>query len=301
MPEPYVVMRDKIKRRLQGKSGNQRIREIKAILNELSPIFKDIRSELHRELEVLYKTERSKSKGRGRRSIRKKSPQVIIVGYSGSNKDLLFSKLIGRSEESYSQGILLGSLYYNDIFIQLLLAPYIYSGIFNHNRELVSLLRTTDCLLIVCNDYGDFQRLIAELNKAGIFPCNWQKGQGMITVGAKTFLPSLVVYEKEAPKTDLNFLGINEIERIRSGICGCLGITRIYLTRTNKDGFSKPPLIFMEGPNTIEDVLDKLRISETSFRYAKVWGPFTKYDGSVVGLKRELHDGDIVRIYTKLV
>jgi len=44
MPEPYVVMRDKIKRRLQGKIGNQRIREIKAILNELSPIFKGIRS-----------------------------------------------------------------------------------------------------------------------------------------------------------------------------------------------------------------------------------------------------------------
>lgn len=39
MPEPYAVMRDKIKRRLQGKSGNQRIREIRAILTELPPIF----------------------------------------------------------------------------------------------------------------------------------------------------------------------------------------------------------------------------------------------------------------------
>ena len=44
MPEPYAVMRDKIKRRLQGKSGNQRIREIRAILTELPPIFKGIRS-----------------------------------------------------------------------------------------------------------------------------------------------------------------------------------------------------------------------------------------------------------------
>jgi hypothetical protein len=90
MPEPYIVMRDKIKRRLQGKSGNQRIREIKSILNELSPIFREIRSELQSELVTLHKTERSKSKGRSRRTIRKRSPQMFIVGHSGSNKDVLF-------------------------------------------------------------------------------------------------------------------------------------------------------------------------------------------------------------------
>lgn len=33
---------------------------------------------------------------------------------------------------------------------------------------------------------------------------------------------------------------------------------------------------------------------------AKVWEPSTIFDGVVVGAKRELHDGDIVRIYTKL-
>lgn len=301
MPEPYAVMRDKIKRRLQGKSGNQRIREIKAILNELSPIFKSIRSELQNELGTLYKTERSKSKGRSRRAIRKKSPQMVIVGHSGSNKDLMFLQLSGRSEESYSQGILLGSLDYNDVHIQLLLAPYIYSGIVNDNRELYSLLRTTDGLLIVNNDDVDFQMTIAELNKAGIFPCNRKKGQCMKTIGAKTFLPSLAIYEKEVPKTDLNVLSTNEIAKIRSGIYDCLGITRIYLTRTNKDGFTKPPLIFMDGPSTVEDVLDRLRISKTGFKYAKVWGPSTKYDGAAVGLKRELRDGDIVRIYSKIV
>jgi len=300
MPEPYVVMRDKIKRRLQGKSGNQRIREIKAVLNELSPIFQDIRSELHMELEGLYKTERSKSKGRSRHSIRKKSPQMVIVGYSGSNKDLLFLKLSGRSEASYNQGILLGSLNYNDIYIQLLLAPYIYSGIAKDDRQLFSLLRATDGLLIVSVDDGDFQRSIAELNKGGIFPYNRQQSQGIKPVNAKTFLPSLAIYEKKAPKTDLNALSIDEIRKIRSGIYECLGITRIYITRTNKGEFTKPPLIFMDGPRTVEDVLDKLRISTIGFKYAKVWGLSTKYDGGVVGLKRELHDGDIVRIYTKL-
>jgi len=300
MPEPYAVMRDKIKRRLQGKSGNQRIREIKAILTELSPIFKGIRSELQNELGTLYKTERSKSKGRGRHPIRKKSPQMVILGYTGSNKDILFLKLSGRSEESYNQGILLGTLNFNDVSIQLLLAPHIYSGITDDNRELFSLLRATDGLLIVNNDDRDFQMSVTELNKAGIYPCNRQKGQCKMTLGDRAFIPSMVVYEKGAPKTDLCFFNINDVENIRSGIYGCLGITRIYLTRTNKDGFTKPPLIFMDGLNIIEDVLEKLRISKTGFKYARVWGPSTKYDGGVVGLKRELHDGDIVRIYLKI-
>lgn len=57
----------------------------------------------------------------------------------------------------------------------------------------------------------------------------------------------------------------------------------------------------MDGPSTVEDVLDRLRISKTGFKYAKVWGPSTKYDGAAVGLKRELRDGDIVRIYSKIV
>jgi len=299
MPEPYAVMRDKIKRRLQGKSGNQRIREIRAILTELPPIFKGIRSELQNELGALYKTERSKSKGRGRRPIRKKSPQMVILGHAGSNDDILFLKLSGRSEESYNQGILLGSLNYNDVSIQLLLAPHIYSGITDDNRELFSLLRATDGLLIVANDDRDFQMSVAELNKAGIYPYNRQKGQCTITVGGIAYIPSIAVYEKEAPKTDLCVLSVNDVDKIRSGIYECLGITRIYLTRTNKDGFTRPPLIFMDEL-TVEDVLDELRIFKTGFKYAKVWGPSTKFDGGVVGLKRELHDGDIVRIYLKI-
>ena len=219
---------------------------------------------------------------------------MVILGHAGSNDDIL-----GRSEESYNQGILLGSLNYNDVSIQLLLAPHIYSGITDDNRELFSLLRATDGLLIVANDDRDFQMSVAELNKAGIYPYKRQKGQCTITVGGIAYIPSIAVYEKEAPKTDLCVLSVNDVDKIRSGIYECLGITRIYLTRTNKDGFTRPPLIFMDEL-TVEDVLDELRIFKTGFKYAKVWGPSTKFDGGVVGLKRELHDGDIVRIYLKI-
>jgi hypothetical protein len=91
---------------------------------------------------------------------------------------------------------------------------------------------------------------------------------------------------------------MSDVERIKCEILTCLGIYRIYLTRTNKNGFVKPPLIFMNGPS-IADVLDKLKITQNSFKYAKVWGPSIKYDGEVVGLKKGLSDGNIIRIYVK--
>ena len=50
MPEPYAVMREKIKNRLKCKTDQQRLRELKKILSELPQLYKNLRVELKQEL-----------------------------------------------------------------------------------------------------------------------------------------------------------------------------------------------------------------------------------------------------------
>ena len=298
MPEPYAVMREKIKNRLREKTDDQRIREIKKVLSELPSIYRELRIELAQELKGLTKRRASRANiGKSRYpSIRKMSPQLVMVSFQGSNARPLFQKLSGR-RIGFSQQIFLGNFFHRDVSIQLLLAPEIYEGTANSNRELMSVIRATDGLLIYVRNKSDISNVISELQKAKI-AVSFREAEKVEKGDEMTCLPSLVVYEKENPTESSIAVQVDDIQRIKDEAHRCLGLTRIYLTKTNRDGFSLPPLVFMQDAVSVEDVLNKIaRTSKSKFKYAKVWGSSTRFDGETFGLRRQLSDGDIIRIY----
>ena len=301
MPEPYAVMREKIRKRLLNKTDDQRIGELKQILSELHPIYKELRVELKQELNDLTKKRASRANiGKSRYpAIRKVQPQLAIVSFQGSNARPLFQKLSGR-RVGFDPQIYLGNFDHRDVAFQLLLIPEIYEGAADDDRELMSIIRATDGLLIYAKSKNDLLNVIAELGKAKI-QVSRIRGDLVENGGETAHLPSLVVYEEEDPTEPATTVQVDNVQRVKDEAYKRLGLTRIYLTKTNREGFSLPPLIFIHEAVTVEDVLTKIartsRTSKSKFKYAKVWGASAKFDGETFGLRRLLSDGDIVRIY----
>ncbi|UCD96513.1 MAG: TGS domain-containing protein [Candidatus Bathyarchaeota archaeon] len=298
MPEPYAVMREKIRKRLQNKTDDQRIRELKQVLSELHTIYKELRVELTQELSDLTRKRVSRASiGKSRYpAIQKARPQLAIVSFHGSNARPLFQKLSGR-RIGFDPQIYLGRFDHRDVAFQLLLIPEIYEGTADDDRELMSIIRATDGLLIFTESEKDLLKIIAELRKAKIH-VNLEKGNPAEKGDEMTRLPSLVVYKEPNPTESATGVQVNDVQRIKDEVYKRLGLTRIYLTKTNRDGFSLPPLVFMQDIVSVEDVLTKIaRTSKSKFRHAKVWGASAKFDGETFGLRRLLSDGDIVRIY----
>ncbi len=92
-----------------------------------------------------------------------------------------------------------------------------------------------------------------------------------------------------------NKLGLGEIPKT---LIDQLGIIRVYTKEPGKKERSSPPFTLKRGAK-ISD-LAKLIHSKLldDFKYAKIWGPSSRYPGERVGLNHELADKDVVEIRT---
>ncbi len=298
MPEPRDVMKSKVKRRLQGKSGKERKREIELILSETSPLFKDIISDLNKEL---LRTRRIvKTRSSGSSVPRKQGPRMVIAGVTNSGKSTLLTALTNASPmiseyEFCTTEPVVGTMDYMDIKIQLMELPPIYSGMADQNLSTLAMIKASDGLLVLVNNLGEYETLGEEFRKAGIRPYNRELECHTEFESDLRYIPAFIVYRKEAPPTDLNAVQFDDRNGISRGIYNTLGITRIYIR--HGDAIMKPAMALV-GDVTVRDVVGRLdeRLLKR-FRYARLWGESSGHKGERFGLEKRLRDGDIVRIY----
>jgi ribosome-interacting GTPase 1 len=116
------------------------------------------------------------------------------------------------------------------------------------------------------------------------------------------FEENLIEFEgliNEAPIIPISCLLKKNFEKVGEALIKKLEIIRVYTKEPNEKGPSKEPVILKEGA-TIADLAREIH-SELykNFKYAKVWGPSSKFPGEKVGLNHLLKDGDVVEIHTK--
>lgn len=89
-------------------------------------------------------------------------------------------------------------------------------------------------------------------------------------------------------------------EMLKETIFRELNLIRIYLKEPGKDADMKEPLIVMQG-YTIGDVCNKLhRDFSSKFRFARLWGKSSKFDGQKILKKtHQLHDKDVLEIHMR--
>jgi small GTP-binding protein len=296
MPMPHRTQQQLIKRRLVGKDGADRIRELRAILTELPGYrngpYADLRKWVEREIEA----SRVRKRVVHRDSIavrREGAAQIALVGPPNAGKSSLLQALsaiqIRTGDYAFTtMRPVAATTRLGGVLVQLVEIPGLIEGAAEDRgggRSLLGVLRNADAILFchACDrPLEELETIRHEVAAAGIE------------------LPALLAATKcdEAPPPEhpelrvmaVSVLDDSSLDRLREELWAMTGLVRVYL----RDGGDP---VALQPPATVLDVADtihhELRESCTG---ARIWGPSARFPGQQVGREYELSDGDTVEV-----
>jgi uncharacterized protein len=304
MPMPHRTQMQVIKRRLVGKEGSERVRELRAILADLpnyrSGPYADIRKWVNGELEATRT--RSHVVHRDSISVRREgAAQIALVGPPNAGKSSLLQALssiqIKTGDYAFTTTRPVPALTrINGVLIQLVEIPGLIAGASENRgggRALIGVLRGADAI-VFCHDVSappdELRTVLAELQAAGI-----EKPSLLAATKADEAGPEALA--RAFPELDV--LGVSAIddaslERFRNAVWKLTGLTRVFL---RSSGQLEEEPVALHPPVTVVDVADSIH-HELAARCvgARVWGPSARFEGQRVGREHELADGDAVEI-----
>lgn len=100
------------------------------------------------------------------------------------------------------------------------------------------------------------------------------------------------------PWMEISYEANSGLEKVSATLFKQLSIIRVYTREPGEKGPIGPPFTLKKGAK----ISDLARVIHSdvlrNFKYAKIWGPSSKYPGEKVGLNHELLDKDVVEIHT---
>jgi len=306
---PHRTQLQLIKRRLIGKEGSDRVRELRAILQELPGYRNGPYAEIRRwVLEQIEETQkRSHVIQRDSIAVRRVGvAQVALVGAPNAGKSSLLHAV------SHVQ-IKIGDYVFTTlrpvaaltriggVLVQLVEIPGFISGAAEGRgggRALLGVLRGADAI-VYCFDVGGpydvLQDVRNEVALAGIDLPSMLAATKMDEANAEDLAAS------QAAVPDLPVVGVSIIDdesllAFKEAVWKLTGLIRVYLRR-NKQVDEEP--LAMEPGATIIDVATKVHKElGATCRGARIWGPSARFNGQQVGRNHPAQDGDSVEIIT---
>jgi small GTP-binding protein len=296
MPMPHRTQQQLIIRRLIGKDGAERIRELRTILTELPGYRNGPYADLRKWVEGELTAARTRKKVVNRDSIavrREGAAQIALVGPPNAGKSSLLQALsaiqIRTGDYAFTTTRpVAATTRLGGVLVQLVEIPGLIEGAADDRgggRALLGVLRNADAILWchACDRPAEELATIrAEVAAAGIE------------------LPAVVAATKcdEGPPftdPDLRVLPVSVLDdeslgRLREELWALTGLVRIHL----RDGGDP---VALQPPATVLDVADTIH-HELGERCtgARIWGPSARFDGQHVGRQHELRDGDTVEV-----
>jgi small GTP-binding protein len=309
MPMPHRTFQQVIKRRLVGKEGSARTKELRSILAELPDYRNGPYADLRKWVTAqIGETERRRG-ATHRDSIavrRQGAAQIALVGPPNAGKSSLLQALsdvqIRTGDYAFTTTRpVAAATRAGGVLVQLVEIPGLIDGAAEGRGgglALLSVLRTADAM-VLCHDLGQpparLDALRDELQAAGID------------------LPALVAATKadeaEAGAADrlrrhvhpqavveVSVLDDASLDALREAIWALTGLTRIWLRRA---GRVEPDPVALRPPVTVADVAHSIHHEVGSAcRGARLWGGSARFEGQRVGPGHRLADGDTVEILT---
>jgi hypothetical protein len=309
MPMPHRTQLQVIKRRLTGKEGADRIRELRKILAELpayrSGPYADIRKWVTDEIA------RSRTRARvvHRDSIdvrRQGAAQIALVGPPNAGKSSLLQALssvqIKTGDYAFTTTRPVPAVTrIGGVLVQLVEIPGLLEGARKDRgggRALLGVLRSADAI-ILCHDVSappdELRRVRAELEQAGISRPSILAATKMDEVAPGSFerLTQAVADLEIVPVSVLDDVSL---EGLRKAVWSLTGLVRISL-RYHGEEDAEP--VALRPPVTVADVARSIHQElEMQCRGARLWGPSARFEGQRVGREHVLADGDAVEIIT---
>jgi small GTP-binding protein len=293
-----------IKRRLVGKEGAERVRELRSILADLpnyrSGPYADIRKWVNNELESM----RARARVVHRDSIAVRhegAAQIALVGPPNAGKSSLLQALssiqIKTGAYAFTTTRPVPALTrIKGVLIQLVEIPGLIVGASEGRgggRALIGVLRGADAI-VFCQEVSappdELRVVLAELAAAGV-------SKPALVAATKADEAGPERLERAFPEHEViavSVLDDDSLEAFRDAVWKLTGLTRVFL-RSDKEVDPEP--VALHPPVTVLDVADSIH-HELGARCvgARVWGPSARFEGQRVGRDHELADGDAVEI-----
>jgi ribosome-interacting GTPase 1 len=303
MPMPHRTQMQVIKRRLVGKEGTERIRELRAILADLPGYRNGPYADIRKWVEGQLDETRTRKRVVHRDSIsvrREGAAQIAFVGPPNAGKSSLLQALsdiqIKTGDYAFTTTRPVPALTrVGGVPVQLVEIPGLIEGAGEGRgggRSLLGVLRGADAILF-CHDatapIGPLATVMDEVRAAGIdAPAAlaatkvdelWPEGLDPV----RAAFPNLEV-------VPVSVLDDESLDRLRNVLFGLTGLVRVYL-RDDEDPVALRP------PVTVRDVADSIHheLGEHC-EGARLWGSSARFPGQRVGRGHVLADGDTVEI-----
>jgi uncharacterized protein len=300
MPMPHRTQMQLIKRRLVGKDGSERVRELRAILAELPGYKNGPYADIRKWVEAQLEHTRVQKRVTHRDSIavrREGAAQIALVGPPNAGKSSLLQALsniqIKTGAYAFTTTRPVPALTrVGGVLVQLVEIPGLIEGASAGRggaRPLLGVLRGADAILF-CHDASapieELRSVLAEVAEAGI-------ERPSVVIATKSDEADGTALRAAFPDSrivEVSVLDDASVERLRETILQLTGLLRVYL----RDGGDP---IALTPPVTVADVADSIH-HELGARCtgARVWGPSARFDGQQVGRGHVLEDGDSVEI-----
>ena len=307
MPMPHRTFAQLAKRRLTGKEGRERIREVNALLAEL-PDYKngpyaDLRKWLISEIEE----SRLRSSAVHRDSIEVRhegAAQIALVGPPNVGKSSILQALseiqIKTGDYPFTTLRPIPALTrIGGVLVQLVEIPGLIEGATEDRgggKALLGVLRSADAIVYCTRADADPEELrpvrtevtLAGIDKPAFLAATRadEASQDAIERLRKAF-PELEV-------VPVSVIDETSLEAFRDAVWRLTGLIRVRLRTA---GRTDPEPLALDPGATVEDVADWVHHDlAASFIGARVWGPSARFDGQRVGRDHAVVDGDVVEI-----
>lgn len=291
----------------EAKTIDEKIRALEYLLS-VAPSHKgaeNLRSQIKQNIAKLKAKEekdKAKKKGSGAFSIKKEgAAQVVLVGMTNSGKSYILNKMTGSKIEVASYPFTTknpeqGAMDYEGVKIQLVELPAIFDGFYDSEKgpSLFAIMRECDLIVVILDGFGDavvqLKLIEAELRKGGIYLDGVQKPgvyakKGLVCVNKK------FSYVNTIHK-------ICSLEDLKQNIWDKLDLVYVQTKMPGKKP-DWPPVCLKKG-STVKELAEKVHKDFLEkFKYARIWGPSVKHNGTTVGLEHVLDSKDIVEMHLK--
>jgi small GTP-binding protein len=298
MPMPHRTYKQVIKRRLVGKEGSERTRELRSILAELPNYKNGPYADLRKWVQAQLEETRTRSRVVHRDSIsvqREGAAQIAFVGAPNAGKSSLLQALsniqIKTGDYAFTTTRPVPALTrLRGVLVQLVEIPGLVEGAAEDRgggRALLGVLRGADGI-VLCHEASRSAELDTIRRELA---------------AAEIELPTLVVAtktdESPAPPGSLGVSVLDEesLEGLRAAIWALTGLIRVFLRRPGDD--DAEPLA-LQPPATVLDVAHTIHLEVAdACRGARIWGPSARFDAQRVGREHVVADGDTIEVLTR--
>lgn len=307
MPMPHRTFAQVAKRRLTGKEGRERIREVRALLEELPDYrngpYADLRKWLLSEIEE----SRVRSSAVHRDSIavrREGAAQIALVGPPNVGKSSILQALseiqIKTGDYPFTTLRPIPALTrIGGVLVQLVEIPGLIEGANEDRgggRALLGVLRSADAIVYCVRataEPAELRPVIDEVALAGIV-----KPAFLAATRADEATPEAIA-RLAAAFPDLDVIAVSVIDEdsldaFRDAAWRLTGLLRVHLRTA---GATDPEPLALDPGSTVTDVADWVHHDlAATFSGARVWGPSARFEGQRVGRDHPVLDGDVVEI-----